>query len=384
MSKSRRAVCAEDTAPVRDATLHGDGRAQRADLKPLTSLRFVAALLVFLDHAPPLRLWSENLMTLGAAGVTFFFILSGFILTYVYRDLAEQPTFERIRHFCLSRFSRIYPTHVVATILALGVLTFVGSSEPWLNDPAKRIPSLLAQFTLVQSWFPAVAIHYGVNTPSWSISDEVFFYVLFPFIVTVVATRVRHLTAMALTLWCVILGLAWIAPDQPDHWFHYNFPPTRLLDFTIGVTVGVLFLRRMDTCGTILEIAAIEGILASLLVEIIAPQLFHSTAIMVPAWAFLIYVMAHQRGKISRWLSYPVAVRLGEISFAFYLVHVSVIRSMPAAFFAARPALATVIALVTSLALAWAVHSFIEEPARRAIRRLAGGGRFGALQAAVD
>lgn len=61
----------------------------REDLKPLTSLRFVAALMVFGYHAAPFlpAFFATNT---GYAGVGFFFVLSGFILTYTYHaDFSE-------------------------------------------------------------------------------------------------------------------------------------------------------------------------------------------------------------------------------------------------------------------------------------------------------
>lgn len=297
-----------------DRHAHADGKTTsevttsvRPDLKPLTSLRFVAALMVFIYHVPT-REPLAYLLAIGQEGVGFFFVLSGFILTYVYRDFAEATTREGRWTFLVARFARIYPTYVVAMVLAFAVLLIFGSSDTANNLPEARIPTLLAQLGLVQSWFPAAAIHYGGNGPSWSISDEAFFYVLFPFLLFAIATRVRHLTALAILLWSVVVAIAWLVPGTVGDWVHFVFPLTRLLDFTVGIVVGVLFIRRKDQRvkdwrGTVWEVAVVELVVISFVVLMFVPATFKAATVMLPAWAFLIYVMAHQRGRLSRWLS---------------------------------------------------------------------------------
>jgi len=85
----------------------------------------------------------------------------------------------------------------------------------------------------------------------------------------------------------------------------------------------------------------------------------------LPFWAALIAIVALRRGAISRLLSHPAIVRLGEISYAFYLVHLTVLmvteRIVPAAFVSA-------VALVASLGAAWLLHVHVERPLRAVIR----------------
>src|SRR5579864_3761830 len=86
------------------------------EIKPLTSLRFIAALLVFLHHysmipygTMPTSLW-ETIMVEGHLGVTIFFVLSGFLITYRY---FTEPWGERLnmRQYLVKRVARIYPLY---------------------------------------------------------------------------------------------------------------------------------------------------------------------------------------------------------------------------------------------------------------------------------
>lgn len=350
-----------------------DARAgARGDLKPLTSLRFVAALMVFAYHVSPLKPWAYVFAT-GDAGVSFFFVLSGFILAYTYPDLAAKPTRHRLRAFYVARLARVYPMHVVAAIIAWVVLAVFGSSDPLLTVQWAQGPAIAAQLALLQSWIPAGTIHFGMNGPSWSLSDEAFFYALFPFIFPLVVSlpRDRHLAMLGVTLWSAVIAIAWLIPGAIDDWVHYVVPIARLPDFMIGVLAGVLFTRRRDQCGTASELATIEFAVASLWIQAMVPVTFHAAAVMLPAWVMLIYVTAHQSGLISRLLSHPAAVQLGRISFAFYLVHLSVIRVVEKfAWVHACKAFGVLIPLVLSLLLALVLNRYVEEPARRLIRDL--------------
>ncbi|HVE12493.1 MAG TPA: acyltransferase family protein, partial [Elusimicrobiota bacterium] len=147
-------------------------RRRGAYLGPLTSLRFLAAFHVLLFHGarewlwrPFLRApeWAQGLLATGYAGVGFFFVLSGFILSYTYRGRLDGAR-ER-REFWRARFARVYPVY------ALGLLLFA-PIELLGGRPGTVAPSALSCVTLTQAWIPAFALRW--NTPGWSLSVEAF------------------------------------------------------------------------------------------------------------------------------------------------------------------------------------------------------------------
>jgi len=90
----------------------------KGTIHPLTGLRFVAAMMVLVSHYPvpgtpgPLL----RLMQSGYAGVTFFFVLSGFILTYNYADRFCSDARDNLVPYFVSRFARIYPVYLLTNL----------------------------------------------------------------------------------------------------------------------------------------------------------------------------------------------------------------------------------------------------------------------------
>ena len=346
------------------------------DLKPLTSLRFVAALLVFAYHAPAAQPFAQN-YALGHAGVGFFFVLSGFILTYTYHD-ALTGAAGAIRAFYVARFARVYPAYVVSTIFALLVLVRFGG--PFWNPatPAMRVAALAAQLLAVQAWIPNEQIYLGVNSPAWSISVEVFFYLVFPFLLVSLsrafATSGARVTFAAAGVTWALVAAAFLIPHPVVVWTAYVFPPSRLLEFVVGMLVALAFLRgyRVRRPATLWEMLAAAAVVVAILAGPLIPEALRYAVWLVPFWAALIAVVAAGAGGVSRALSHPALVRLGEISYGVYLLHVSV---LTIAVKLIAPPFATIVALAATLIGASALYLYVERPLRVRIRALVPSGR---------
>jgi peptidoglycan/LPS O-acetylase OafA/YrhL len=341
---------------------------ERSQLEPLTSLRFVAALLVFVYHAPLAQPFAHD-HALGQAGVGFFFLLSGFILTYTYGGaLTTQASVVR---FYVARFARVYPAYLVSIALALPVVAMYGSLAWDKSSPAVRADALAAQVLAVQAWFPREEIYLGINSPAWSISVEAFFYAVFPLLIgslcrSFAAAGARAVFVMAAMTWACAAAVFAI-PHHADVWTTYIVPPVRLVDFVVGMLLGIAFLRgyRLPGSSTAWEIAAVCAVAAAIVAVPLVPASLQYSLWPLPFWAALIAIVALRGGAISRLLSHPALVRLGAISYAFYLVHLTVLmvaeHAVPAPFVSA-------VALAASLATAWLLHVSVERPMRHVIR----------------
>jgi peptidoglycan/LPS O-acetylase OafA/YrhL len=346
-------------------------------LRPLTSLRFPAAMLVFFWHASATRNAAITL-SLAYAGVGFFFMLSGFILTYTYEHLFDGV--QRAgswRDFYVARFARIYPLHATVMLIALALLAVLGG-EHWTGAPVLlRIQEIVAQTFLVQSWFPQPAIHSGVNGVSWSISDEAFFYAAFPLIALAfgrifarTSTRTILVTAFAVPV--VFIACLMRVHARFDEWALYFFPPTRLIDFIVGMLMGMAFLRRarrpQRVDPDVLELAAVLGVPIGLALTFLGPESVKFDATMMPFAGFAIYVFALGEGRLSRLLCAAWAVRLGEASYAFYLVHYGVVNAIERVAYFTPPIVRFAAALAVSLLCALALYTYVEAPVRQRIR----------------
>jgi peptidoglycan/LPS O-acetylase OafA/YrhL len=355
----------------------GKERSGYEDLKPLTSLRFVAGLLVFFDHAPLTRPFADR-YGFGQAGVGFFFLLSGFILTWRYRRVfAERVTWHAVQSFYVARFARIYPMLLTATALAAIVLTFgeglaYAGSPLWSGTTAvHRWLVIATELTATKAWLPIPAIAFGVNPPSWSIADEAFFYALFPIIAF---SMLRALRGFSAATPVALAGIIWIfstasflaRPVSP--WFMSYFPPSRLIDFAIGMLAAVAVVQGLRLRHpTVVECVSIALPCAIIAASPAIPESLRFALALMPGWALLVVAFSAQRGRISHILSHPAAVYLGEISFAFYLVHHTAIEAVTVRL-GSTPG-AVFVALALSLSISSVLFACVEGPCRQAILR---------------
>lgn len=300
-------------------------------LASLTGMRFFAALLVVLAHAGGTFIGEDSSIVLGmgALGVSFFYLLSGFVLTWSWKPDQPKGTFYR------NRFARIYPLHLL-TLTAGAILVFIsGPATPWLG----LIPSLL----LVQSWIPASEFYFAFNGPSWSLACEVFFYACFPFLV-VLLNRLgrRRLMHFMLALYAVVvLVTLWthlaIGGDL-SFWMLYINPSYRIWEFAIGICIALLirggWQPRFSLRSSLLITCAMLAAAATLNIIINTNQPFFdrfsvqtlpldlASLILVPCFGYVIAAAATTdiEDRPSRF-RHRIVVRLGEWSFALYMSH---------------------------------------------------------------
>ncbi len=323
---------------------------------------------MFVYHAPFAQPFATQ-HALGQAGVGFFFLLSGFILTYTYGGALT--TWPSVAQFYVARFARIYPSYLASIALALPVVAAYGSLAWDKSSPAERAAALVAQVLAIQAWFPREEIYLGINSPAWSISVEAFFYALFPPLLrslsrSFAASSARTVFALAALTWACAAAVFAI-PHHADVWTTFIFPPVRLVDFVAGMLLGFAYLRGYRLAGpaTAWELAASCAVAAGIVAIPFVPAGWQYGLWLLPFWAALIAIVALRGGAISRLLSHPVLVRLGEISYAFYLVHFTILivaeHVLPAPFVSA-------VALAATLAVAWFLHVGVERPLRSFIR----------------
>ncbi len=344
-----------------------------ARLPTLTGLRAVAALLVFARHVSGFlpataAAGYAHVAGVGVVGVSFFFVLSGFVLAWTHRSG------DTARAFYRRRCARILPNHVVTWIAAAVALGWVG----YRSGAFARV----AAFLLVQPWVPREAVYYGGNGVEWSLGCEVFFYLTFPLLVPVLSSRVRLRRALIVVSVLTVFALAAVLRPPPTQllgfhdqglaaWAVYNFPPARLPEFVLG---AALALECRDGWVPRLSVRAAALLAAAAVVAAAASwSSFSPVAITLLPFAALIVAAAGADVHVPRpSLGAPVWQRLGEWSFAFYLVHQVVIRVVAARTTLASPgavAAAAAGALVASWALSAVLFTVVERPAERWLRR---------------
>lgn len=372
---------------VRPAATTTSGPPQRrATLPSLTGMRFLAALLVFLAHSTMLfnplqpgepftffrdphlaRTVADLFDSAGNIGVSFFFVLSGFVLTW-----SAKPG-EPVTSFWRRRALKVYPNHIVTWALAM-----------WLFASATPLHAWLPNLFLVHAFSNRVDTVQSVNFPSWSLCSEVLFYALFPLFIVLV----RRIAVSRLWLWAaaMVAGVAAVTvttrfvPGDArlpglelavnQQWFSYAFPPPRLFEFVLGMIlariVGAGLWPRIGLLPSLALFAA--GYYGAILAP--APYSFSLTTIVPIAMIICAGATADLRGQGGQ-LAGPAMVWLGNVSFAFYLVQVLVIfygrpQLLEGRTFGTAAAFALLIALfAANLLAAWLLYSLVEKPVMR-------------------
>lgn len=356
--------------------IHGGHRLDRVAPKPqllaLTGARFFAAAHVMLFHilivcffvvtnpeaeTPALLAWRaagvdainrlpwlRSLLMTGFSAVSFFFTLSGFILTYTCLDESGKATVNP-RSFWVARFARIYPVYVFGLLINLpAFLVWLGSRQPPLSG-AQGAAVAASAVTLLQSWWPKAAAAW--NGPGWSLSVEAFFYAAFPWIIARI-DRLRPGNLVLLGIGCYALAVAlpsgylWLDPDRLGQvmltsdafWLDvvkFN-PLMRLPEFMAGMVVGKLFGRQIAQDAAAASgpgwLAPLAG--AALVAvfsaagERISPLLLYN-GLLMPLYVLLIYGLARGRGPLEWLLSRRLFVRLGDASYGLYILHFAVV-----------------------------------------------------------
>lgn len=364
----------------------------RRELDALTALRFFAALLVFVYHCPPTAAFGTR-YALGHSGVGFFFLLSGFILTYTYHRRFDGATaWSAVREFYAARIARIYPVHLIATVFAAIVLWRFGGTTWDVSSAADRLHAIVAQLFLVQSWIPDEKIYLGINAPAWSISTEMFFYAVFPFVLRSLLRSFGKSAPPAIWVaaampWAIELAVALI-PHRTAVWTAYVLPPIRLVDFIAGMLLGIAFLRSGPARSkpwraTAFELGALGAIAFAIAISTHVTEALRYSLFLMPFWALLIAVFVHEAGRVSRLLRRPVFVALGRASFAFYLIHWPLIAVIGGTVGWSRPLLGIALALGIGLALSFVLFHTVEEPLRHRLRAALAGRRTRRASAGV-
>jgi len=308
---------------------------RKLELPALTGIRFYAALAVFLSHIPlfpGMETLSEHhlLFNLGVVGVSFFFVLSGFILTYNYADLfRESVSTANFKRFVWDRLTKIYPVHIATMLMVLPIQIF----SPNLPLDWRAVPFHLL---LLQCFLPfsEPTFYNYLNVPSWSISCEWFFYLLAPAAMYFVLGGARRWVPVVMALvYATGLGLLlWHSQSAYARLFFVSwFAPSRFLEFLAGIFLARLFLatslRETAAVSGLAQTAGIVLLVAGAVYRKHAPWPLHGGLLYVPGSTLLIFGLAFGRGFFASHLSRPWSNRLGMASFCLYMVHAPIIRA---------------------------------------------------------
>ena len=348
----------------------------------LTSLRFFAILGVFLSHlgfisnTPKYKGLFDNYFYEGYIGVTFFFILSGFVLSYNYLNKFKTLSGSSKWKFTEKRIFKIYPLHFITFLISVPLIF-----KEILREPLKNFILALVNLMLLQSFIPITRIYFSYNAVSWNLSVFMFLYLLTPYLLYLV-NKITEKYKIKFSLFCIfilyILGIviSYIFKDNAfNHWIIYISPFFRLIDFSIGLLLGGIYIyfkeiNKSKLFFSCYEIIATLGLVILFMFHKQVAQVYRYDVYYVPIMCMIIFVFAFQKGVISKILKNNKFVYLGQISFSFYMIHrlvISYIFHLNKLNY--KPVLMSVICFVTSILAASILYKYVENPIKNKVRQ---------------
>jgi len=376
-----------------------------ARLNALTGLRCFAAVNIVLFHfsnphwfdfhynlnlAPisaqtlHFNLWFSPVINAGYVSVSYFILLSGFVLGYNYNARARNGQLDRKR-FWKARFTRIYPIYLLGLLLSLGVLAREYASHThtmfWMG--------MVLTPLLLQGWIPAVATF--LNTPAWTMSAESFYYFIFPWLACWKRPEraLPHLVKMG-GVW--LLGMVpgalymFFNPDGIAHPDRYSYghwlwalkytPYSHVASFIFGVMLAELdeIVPRQSRMRLWLGVGGFAGIYGLLMLGPLVPYAILHDGLLMPFFACIVLGLAGHN-PLSRVLGARPLVFVGEASFCLYMLHFSLWNLIHDSHLLNRLGLIRFdpwISYVLLIVLAVAALHLLEKPAQRQLRKWMG------------
>lgn len=348
-------------------------------------LRFIVVTCLFFHHLDMFNSlnipeWVDKWMPWfneGYFSVNFFFILSGFVVSYGYTERLKNHDVTQ-KKFILNRFAHLCPTHILALAVCLIVYKSGKTIISHLTNPVLWLNALM-----LHAWIPDMSgsIAFSYNGLAWTVSAEWFCYFAFLLILRLSRKERWLLTG---TAWAFIICNAWLGAQgiiSIQTWIYYINPLFRMADFMLGMALFDLYKQgifkpKSKTVASLSEIMAIVILVAFIVIAVKMPsinwtwrwQIFYT----LPS-ALLVYVFSFNLGILSRILSSSIFRQLGKLALPIYLFHQIVLAlckqyALPYLDSNIAIVATSIVAFMITLILAWIIERVYTTPIDRLLR----------------
>ncbi len=293
-------------------------------LDQITFTRFLAAFAIVVFHFGqnifPFNNENFSFLFAGAnLGVSYFFILSGFIMVVAYH---KKPTINYANYY-KNRIARIYPIYFLAIVInILPIISKINTIDLGLN------------LAVIQAWFPSRAL--SINGTGWSISVEFLFYALFPLLYNLLYNKKKY---RGITITFIIVFFfasqfflnyylqsnSYEGYPSNSHNFIFYFPLLHLNGFLMGNLAGLFFVKSSSAKTKNYDWIIILLIIATIaIIKYGVWGLNLHNGLMAIVFLPLIVFISLNNGLLSRISQNKFLVFLGEISYGIYILQLPI------------------------------------------------------------
>ncbi len=290
-------------------------------------------MMVFVAHTLPqitlpghatLQYLGYAINHMGGEGVRFFFVLSGFLITWLLCAEIQQKGKINIGHFYIRRALRIWPAYYAVTITGLFILPHVA---PMFSAHANKamVLTFLSNFDLINCRL--AKIEYPVTLGlTWSVSVEEQFYLVWPLLLTLIVGN--RYVFYATTLCIVVLGFAfrWAHIDVWELSFLHTVPN---LSYLMIGSMAAYYMRHGS--GGSRLIAGLSRYRAGLFAIWVfcfftreMPQLSYPVALLTPV-LYVLLILLVSFGQVPFMDRLTTLRKLGKYTYGMYLYHMTAV-----------------------------------------------------------
>jgi len=331
-------------------------------LEQLTFTRFLAALCVLFYHYATMAPYSptfDPFIRLSNTFVSYFFILSGFVLMVAYYRPEKGPI--SFRKFYWNRFLRIYPVYLLAL---LAMMTYL-----WLSYKQFILRDTILSLSLLQAWWPETPL--VINGAGWSLSVEAFFYLLFPFLLNRIYYKSKPILGVlgCFVFWMVnqcifilYLKSSWYDPRY-DLFFFFS-PINHINEFVLGNGAGLAYMLWLKDKKWSLDLPVIIAIGTVVYFFYFPVSGCYHNGLMGFVFVPLILLMSINNAWITRIFHWPVLILLGESSYAIYILQAPIFRAVEIVLhrFNPGPLIMFHTFMIVLISLSISIYLWVEKP----------------------
>lgn len=351
----------------------------------LTGIRAIAVYLIFFKHLnffspqtqPNLYLFVNQFYTF----LTFFFVLSGFLIYYKYHEISSLNK-TRLYNYFINRISRVFPILII-----LISITFILGYYHGLYTGKEAVKLYLLNISLLKG-FSSDYLLTGIG-PSWSMSVEELFYLLSP-LIFLFTKKVLSLVKFVILFYLLGLLITYIFSLHPTEGFFSNnifmFNYTffgRAFEFACGIYLAMLVKGKIKPLiskspGKIILYTGLIIVVASVtLLFLIARnyEIMHATdsipgilinnLLMPVGIVFIFYSLIYHKSLLQQFLSSRLMVALGNSTYSFYLLHTTFVLSYIFKFISSN----IFIAFILMILISFIFHKTVEQPLAILLRK---------------
>jgi len=343
-------------------------------LTQITFTRFIAAISIVIFHYGK-DVFPFNFSSLlsffkqADIGVSYFFLLSGFIMIIAYSKEKEI----NVLHYYQKRLARIYPIYFLAIIATFVYFVFIDKYINW--------PSLFISLLLLQAWLPGHATE--LNAAAWTLVIELFFYSIFPLLYNKIYQKVNYkkLILPIIALWLVSqIFLNWFLYSKfytgfpsNSHEFIFYFPLLHLNEFLLGNLAGLWFVKKLINKQKNYDFYILILTILLYLAILYPFNLNYHNGLLAIIFVPLILLISLTTGLIKKIFNHKSLIFLGDISYGVYILQIPIFlftRKIMSHFAINNNTLNFYIPLFVLLILSGLSYHYLETPLRKYISNL--------------